>query len=72
MLRKVALFVAAFLVAVAADFGATNVLFAVHADASSAHRAGDTAFILCWALSLVLIVRHIRKRADDTPQTPAE
>lgn len=69
MLRKIALFAAAFLLAVAADYGATNILFAIHADASSAHRAGDTAFILSWALSLVLIVRHVRKRA--APPEPA-
>ena len=62
MFRKVALFAVAFLLAVAADYGATNALFAIHADASSAHRAGDTAFILCWALAVVLIVRYIRKR----------
>jgi len=62
MVRKVALCVVAFLVAVAADLGATNALYLIDADDSSAHRAGDTAFILVWALALVLILRHMRKR----------
>ncbi|MHB1220322.1 MAG: hypothetical protein ACYC1L_19215 [Alphaproteobacteria bacterium] len=69
MVRRVALFAIAFLVAVAADLGATNALYLIDADDSSANRAGDTAFILVWALALVLIVRHMRKRR--APPEPA-
>jgi hypothetical protein len=71
MFRKVALLALGFLLAVAADFGAAAALRVIGADTASAHRAGETAFILIWALALVLIMRHVRNRPT-RPQSAAE